>query len=179
MAHGEGMKSALLLLLAAAVLGAQPAAEGLIEAGHWKRARALVEARMREAPNDPLAIYLTSQIRFAFGDANTPLKLAEKALALDGGVGRHHRQMAEVTSTPRLRSTQRKPRGHPEDIQSLRDMTEFYLPAPGIEAGNKVEALAAAERIGRIDRGQGFSAKRGWRSSIRIRARRKRCRSRR
>jgi hypothetical protein len=57
------MKSALLWLLATAALGAQSPAEELIEAGHWKRARAMVEARMREAPNDPLAIYLMSQIR--------------------------------------------------------------------------------------------------------------------
>ena len=67
-------------------------AEELIEAGHWKRARTLVEARMREAPDDPLAIYLTSQIRFAFGDADAPLGLAEKALALDGGAARYHRR---------------------------------------------------------------------------------------
>jgi len=63
MARGQMMKSALLWLLATAALGAQSPAEELIEAGHWKRARAMVEARMREAPNDPLAIYLMSQIR--------------------------------------------------------------------------------------------------------------------
>jgi hypothetical protein len=76
--RGKGIESALILP-AAVALFAQSPAEDLIEAGHWKRARALVEARMREAPEDPLAIYLMSQIRFAFGDANTPLKLAEKA----------------------------------------------------------------------------------------------------
>src|SRR5580658_6775527 len=95
------MKAALLLLVAAGTLSAQSSmqspAEALIEAGHWKQARTLVEARCREAPEDPLAIYLTSQIRFAFGDADTPLKLAEKALALDGGIAKYHRQVAEVT----------------------------------------------------------------------------------
>jgi hypothetical protein len=173
MAHDQRMKSALLLLLAPVVLGAQPTAEGLIEAGHWKRARVLVEARIREAPDDPLAIYLMSQIRFAFGDASSPLKLAEKALAIDGGVAKYHRQVAEVTGVmaqhanmfQQLLLVRRFKKQidaaialDPKGIQSLRDLMEFYLLAPGIAGGNKAEALAIAERIGRIDRAQGFSA---------------------
>jgi hypothetical protein len=54
----------------------------------------LVEARIREAPNDPLATFLPSQIRNAFGEHTTPLPLAEKAVALDGGVAKYHRQLA-------------------------------------------------------------------------------------
>jgi hypothetical protein len=45
----------------------QSPAERLIEAGHWMRARTLVEARIREAPDDPLANFLLSQIHNAFG----------------------------------------------------------------------------------------------------------------
>jgi tetratricopeptide (TPR) repeat protein len=169
---------AVLLLLAAGMLSAQsPAtqspAEALIEAGHWKRARALVEARFREAPKDPLAMYLTSQIHFAFGDADTPLKLAEKALALDGRTAKYHRQVAEVTGVmaqhanvlQQLLLARRFKKEidvaialDPNDIQALRDLMEFYLLAPGIAGGDKAEARAVAERIGRIDRAQGFSA---------------------
>jgi tetratricopeptide (TPR) repeat protein len=167
------MKSTLLLPAAAVALFAQSPAEELIEAGHWKRARTLVEARMREAPDNPLAIYLTSQIRFAFGDANAPLKLAEKALALDASAAKYHRQVAEATGVMAqnanlfqqlfLARRFKKEIGSaialdPRDVQSLRDLMEFYLLAPGIAGGNKEEALAVAERIGRIDRAQGFTA---------------------
>ena len=74
----------------------QTPAERLIEAGHWKRARTIVEARIREAPDDPLAHFLLSQIRNAFGDHTAPLQLAERAVALDGRTARYHRQLAEV-----------------------------------------------------------------------------------
>jgi tetratricopeptide (TPR) repeat protein len=167
------MRAALLVLASVGVLGAQPEAESLIEAGHWKRARALVEARLRDAPKDPLAIYLTSQIRFAFGDAETPLKLAEKALAIDGQTAKYHRQVAEVIGVMAQHANAfqqfllaRRFKKEidaaialdPADIQSLRDLMEFYLLAPGIAGGDKAEARAVAERIGRIDRAQGFSA---------------------
>jgi tetratricopeptide (TPR) repeat protein len=46
----------------------------------------------------------------------------------------------------------------PQDTQSLRDLMEFYLLAPGIAGGKKIEAPAVAERIGPIDGAQGFSA---------------------
>jgi hypothetical protein len=40
---------------------AQPTpAENLIVAGHWKQARVLVQKRMDEAPNDPLASELSA-----------------------------------------------------------------------------------------------------------------------
>jgi len=88
----------LLLIFCAVAVGPaeQSPAERLIEAGHWKRARTIVEARLREAPADALSNFLLSQIRGAFGDRSTPLALAEKAVALDGRTAKYHRQLAEV-----------------------------------------------------------------------------------
>jgi tetratricopeptide (TPR) repeat protein len=94
-------------------------------------------------------------------------------LALDGGAAKYHRQVAEVTGVmaqhanvfQQLLLARRFKKEidsaialDPTDIQSLRDLMEFYLLAPGIAGGNKAEALAVAERIGRIDRAQGFRA---------------------
>ena len=82
----------LLIFCAVAVSRAeQSPAEKLIEAGHWKRARSVVDA-----PRDVLSNFLLSQIRAAFGDRATPLTLAEKAVALDGRTAKYHRQIAEV-----------------------------------------------------------------------------------
>jgi hypothetical protein len=74
----------------------QSPAERLIEAGHWKQARSIVETRLREAPRDALSNFSLSQIGGAFGERPTPLAFAEKAVALDGRTAKYHRQLAEV-----------------------------------------------------------------------------------
>ena len=93
-------KTAILLacILGATSLGwaQQSPAERLIEAGHWKRARTIVEGQIRVTPNDPSANFLLSQIRNAFGDQSAPLQLAERAVAWDGHTAKYHRQLAEV-----------------------------------------------------------------------------------
>jgi tetratricopeptide (TPR) repeat protein len=165
----------LLALGAAAPLSAQQTqAEKWIEAGHWKRARAVVEKRILEAPDDPHANFLLSQIHGAFGDRTTPLPFAEKAVALDGRTAKYHRQVAEVLGVVAQHSNAlqqlllarrfRKEidlalKLNPRDVQANRDLLEFYLLAPGIAGGSGREASAVAERIAAIDLAEGFLAK--------------------
>jgi tetratricopeptide (TPR) repeat protein len=166
-------KFTLAALLSLVGLCAQTPAEDFIEAGHWKRARALVEPRLHETPNDPLAVFLMSQINFAFGHKEAPLDLAERAVALAPGVAKFHRQLAEALGVKAQRSNlfqqaflARRFKKEieatlaidPNDIQAQRDFMEYYLLAPGLVGGDRKQAEAMAERIGRIDRGQGFLA---------------------
>ena len=149
-------------------------AETWIEAGHWKRARTEVEGRIRIAPNDPLANFLLSQIRAAFGDRTTPLPLAEKAVALDGNTAKYHRQVAEVIGVIAQHSNpfQQVLLAHrfhkqidtalaldPRDVQANRDLLEFFLLAPGIAGGSRQKAAGVAERIAAIDPPAGLLAK--------------------
>ncbi len=153
---------------------AQPAAESLIEAGHWKRARKIVESRINEAPGDPLANFLLSQIRNAFGDRSAPLPLAEKAVHLDGRTAKYHRQVAEVLGVMAQHANPvqqlllaRRFRTEinaaialdPKDRQAWRDLVEFYLLAPGIAGGDRRKAAEAAARLGKIDVAEGLLAR--------------------
>lgn len=146
----------------------------LIERGHWKQARAIVETRLKEAPNDAAALFFLSQIRNAFGDRTSPLPLAERAVAIDGSVARYHRQIAEVLGVMAQHSNAfqqlflaRRFRKEidaalaldPRDVQALRDLLEFYLLAPGIAGGDRAKAESTADRIVAIDQAEGFMAK--------------------
>src|SRR5215831_15520311 len=161
------MRAYLLVLVAAVTSFAQDAApEKLIEAGHWKRARTLVERNLEETPDDANATFLLSQIRAAFSDRTSPLDLAEKAVRLDGGVARFHRQLAEVQGLLAQHANVFQQIGlarrfrkeidaaielDPRDAQALRDLLEFYLRVPGIAGGDVKKAAAMADRIAAID----------------------------
>jgi tetratricopeptide (TPR) repeat protein len=146
----------------------------LIEAGHWKQARAIVEPWIRDKPNDPLANFLLSQIGNAFHDRQSPLGLAEKAVRLDGGVAKYHRQLAEVLGVTAQHSGMfqqiflaRRFKSEidialtedPGDLQALRDLMEYYLLAPGIVGGDKSKAREIADRITRLNSAEGYLAK--------------------
>jgi tetratricopeptide (TPR) repeat protein len=148
-------------------------AERYIEAGHWKRARSIVEPRFHEHPEDPLANFLMSQIRNAFGDQKTPMELAEKAVALDASTAKFHRQLAEAIGVTaqhagvfqqlflarRFRKElDRALELDPRNPQALRDLMEFYLLAPSIVGGDKERAREVAVRIAAVDPVEGYFA---------------------
>ena len=165
----------LLIAILPAVASAQLSeAERLIEAGHWKRARAVVETRLRLSPNDPLCNYLLSQIHHAFGDDASPRRLAEKALTLDSRVAKYHRQLAEVLGVQAqhagpvqliflarqfLSELDTAIALDPHDIQAQRDLLEYYLVAPGIVGGDLQKASVTADRIAVLDAAEGFLAR--------------------
>lgn len=166
----------LLLILCAVTVSraGQSPAERLIEAGHWKRARTIVEASLREGHSDALSNFLLSQIRGAFGDRSTPLAFAEQAVGLDGRTAKYHRQVAEVLGATaqhagaiqQLFLARRFRREidtalslDPQDLQALRDLLEFYLLAPGITGGDPRKAVEVAGQIAGIDCVEGLLAR--------------------
>ena len=162
-----------MLARASTLLAEEPTPEKLILEGHWKRARTVVERRLRETPEDANSNFLWSQICNALGDRTSPPGLAEKALRLDGSVARYHRQVAEVQGVMAQRSNVFQQVGQarrfrkeietaleldPRDVQARRDLVEFYLVAPGILGGDAKKAEVEVQQIAAIDRAEGFLA---------------------
>src|SRR3954471_20236961 len=135
----------LLLLLSCAALYGQPSPEKLIEEGHWKRARAIVEARFAANPKDPETLYLMSWIKQGLGDPAAAEQLAEKAVAADPKVAKYHFRLAEAVGEQAGKAGKLKQIGlgrrfkkeidatlalDPKHIPALRYLMMFELQAP-------------------------------------------------
>src|SRR5262249_11657248 len=61
--------------------------EALLEAGHWKRLRQIVEPRVAGnlPAKDARSAYLLSCVKLAFRDVDGALAMAEQAVALEPG----------------------------------------------------------------------------------------------
>ena len=161
--------SFLLATVASAADDASP--DALIEAGHWKRARAAVEPRAQQHPDDPQLAYQLSRIRLAFGDAEASLKLAEQALAQDGKNPRYHHQVAEACIAQTEGAGMFKALGlgrrarqeweaaialDAKYLEPRASLAEFFAQAPGIAGGDKEKARAMADEIAKLDPVLGF-----------------------
>src|SRR6516225_8635258 len=82
-------------LLAFAIPAPDMSPEVLMEAGHWKQLRRLVEPQAANA-KDAQSAYFLSSVLNAFGDLNGALRLAQRAISLEPGNSRYHYQLSVV-----------------------------------------------------------------------------------
>src|SRR5262245_7855536 len=165
---------ALAFVFAGAMARAEtPTAEALMEADHWKRARALVEARLAANPNDAEAVWWMARIKLAYADLDGALPLAEKAVALDGAnalyrgiLAQVYGRMAQRASVFRQIVLARRCKKeldlamqlNPSQVHLLLGYMEYLWEAPGIVGGDRRKAREIPERIGRIDAARGYLA---------------------
>jgi tetratricopeptide (TPR) repeat protein len=157
-------------LLVPVIAAADASADGLIKAGHWKRARALVEPQFKAHPDDAELDFLMSEIDDAFGDLDNARSLAEKSVALKGGDARYHRQLADVdgetAETASLfakggwarkfkAEAEQAAQLDPRNLDARFDLLEYDLQAPRMMGGGKDKAAAMADEIAKIDPVQG------------------------
>ena len=148
-------------------------AEALIEAGHWKRGRAIVEPRFAANPSDAQAACLLSQIRLALGDLEGALKPAQQAVALDDGNSNYHFQLAQVygemadrASMFAAASLARKFKNEVDaalardskNLDALEALMQYSFQAPGLMGGDKGKAHAIAEKLVQLNPVRGYLA---------------------
>jgi Tetratricopeptide repeat len=140
--------------------------ESLIKAGHWKRARPLVEQSYRANPNNAKFAYLLSQVKLTYGDLDTALSLAEKSVALDPKNSGYHYQLA-ITCGRTAEKATLFTKGHwakrfkeeaetaasldAKNLDARFGLLEYYLQAPRLMGGGKDKARTMADEIGKID----------------------------
>ncbi|MBZ5586073.1 MAG: tetratricopeptide repeat protein [Acidobacteriia bacterium] len=160
-------------LVAVACFAAEPTPQALIESGHFKRARAILEPRYRANPKDPETLCLLSQLKQKWRDYATALDLAEKALAVDPKNPRYHLRVADAAGALagksgvfRQLSLGRRFKKEvdatlaldPNNAEALSMLMGFYVMAPGVMGGDKVKAQGIPGRIMHIDPVDGYFA---------------------
>jgi tetratricopeptide (TPR) repeat protein len=148
-------------------------AEALIQAGHWKRARAIVEPRAAANPRDAQAAWLLSRIKLAFGDLDGALVPAQQAVALEDGNSDYHLQLAEVYGEMAARASMfaaaglaRKFKGeldvslarNPKNLEALDALMQYSYQAPGLMGGDKGKARSIADQLVRLSPVDGYLA---------------------
>jgi tetratricopeptide (TPR) repeat protein len=167
-------KKALIALLCSCLFGqSSNPLQDLMDDRHFKRARAVVESRYQEAPNDAETLYRLSWLRQVWGSLDEAQRFAERAVALAPKDARFHFQLAEVAGEKASKASVVQQIGlgrqfkkeadltlrlDPKHIGAMKDMILFYLEAPGIIGGDKTKAREMALEIGKIDPVEGAIA---------------------
>jgi len=167
--------AALCVLVAVRASAARdPATRSLIDGGHWKQARAILEPRVQANPSDAEAAALLSRVREAFGNLDAALPLAETAVRLEPGVADYHWRLAEVVGQQARRASVLRQVGlarrfrqeaettmklDPAHIEARGGMISFYVQAPRVVGGDRKRADQVAEEVTRIDPAWGYLAR--------------------
>lgn len=181
LSKGRPLLLAALLASTLAVHGkAKPGADSpnadvssLIQAGHWKRARAILEPQVKAHPQDARACYLLAQVKMALRDLDGALTLAQRAAELDPKSSDYHLALgqnfgrlaaqASIFLAGPLAIKFRKEveialELDPKNLDALDSMMIFKYRAPVLMGGDKNQAYSMAERITVINPSQGFLA---------------------
>jgi tetratricopeptide (TPR) repeat protein len=163
-----GLLTALLPLRAGE---SSPAA--LVEDGHWKRARAVLEPAVRSNPADPQSAYLLSKVLVVFGELEAALRLAEQAAAADPRNADYRWQVAVVCGELAdrkgglgayglarrfKREAEAAAALDPRHIESRFGLMEFHFRAPWVVGGSDSQARKLLAEIKRIDPARGAMA---------------------
>ena len=101
----------LVCLLAVRAMTAAPdvALRTLVQDGHFKRALAALEPRVKANPNDAEAAALLSRVRLAFGERDEAVRLAERAATIEPGSVEYRWWLAEAIGRQAQRAGMLKP----------------------------------------------------------------------
>jgi tetratricopeptide (TPR) repeat protein len=157
-------------LLAATVAFAADASgqdlNALIEAGHFKRAKPLIDSRLQKNPKDAEALYASAIIKEKSNDLDGAIALAEQAVAADPNKAQYHAQLGEMYGNKagkvsmfsamkfahKIRDEGEKALQLDPKLSDAHELLiQYYLQAPGIAGGDKNKAYQMLDKLFTID----------------------------
>lgn len=156
-----------VLLAVMAAGGTDPQSpETLIEKGHFKQARTLVDQRLKANPADAETQWLAAWLKQIWGDREAALQHAERAVNAAPSDARYRLRLAEIYGEMAQKASLFQRLGFarrfkaeldrtlaldPRNVRALRDLMEYYITAPSFAGGDRDEAQAMVDRISKID----------------------------
>ena len=159
--------------VASATWAAEDAAT-LVEQGHWRRARAAVEAALAAKPDDAVARAQHAEVLQAYGENDAALKEAEKAVELAPQSAAAHYRLSEVLGDMAGDAGALKAIGlakrfrkeaeatiklDPANVDARLGLIVFHLKAPGIAGGDRKTAVRMVEEIEKLAPSRGWQAR--------------------
>lgn len=167
----NAVQVACMLVAGLVLRGGEPTLEALQKAGHWKRIRAQVDARLKANPADGPMLVWQSRVEEAFGRPEAACATAKKATELAPQSAEAWAQFASASGSMAGRAGLLSKMGHARDCKSaaekalsldpknriaLEVLAVFYEQAPGIVGGDKAKAEACRRTIAGLDPDEAF-----------------------
>jgi tetratricopeptide (TPR) repeat protein len=162
---------AAVFLLAS--LAAAQSPDDLTKAQHWKRARAAVEAGLKQNPNDAHLLTLQCRILKTYGKLDEAAKTCERSVSIDPKNWEAHWDLGQVYADQAQKVNFFKAVGfagkvknefqaavtaNPGAFESHYALMEFYSDAPGVAGGDKGKARAEQQEVAKLSPAWGFMA---------------------
>ncbi len=163
----------LALVLAAATVASATTPEQLIDDGHFKQARVLLDRQLQTNPNNAELNWLMARIHRAFGDIPGAINYAQKAVQLAPNKADYHLTLAELQGRVAEQSNMLKQamlarnihkeletafQLEPSNLDARWGLLQYYWRAPSLMGGDKAKAREMAVEIGKLNAAQGFVA---------------------
>ncbi|HEU5402250.1 MAG TPA: tetratricopeptide repeat protein [Terriglobales bacterium] len=163
----------LALVLAVATVASATTPEQLIDDGHYKQARSLVDHQLQANPNNAQLNWLMARIHRAFGDLPGAIGYAQKAVQLAPSKADYHLTLAELQGRVAEQSNMLKQamlartirkeletafQLEPSNVDARWGLLQYYWMAPSLMGGDKAKAREMAVEIGKLNVAQGYVA---------------------
>ncbi len=144
------------------VFALDKAAEDLMNAGHFKRARAIAQHRLQANPNDPDAFYILARVQLAEDHLDLAQGLAERAVEIAPNFSEAHRVLGESLGLRAIKlnlvtglaiARRGKKEGelalslNPQSIDAAEFLASYYNAAPVVAGGGHEKAERMVETI--------------------------------
>lgn len=158
-------------LLSVSLVAAAQDVVKLMDDGHWKRARQVVDARLKSNPQDARALYWSSKVQASFGNLERGLSAAERAAEIEprnpdflAQLAEMHARLTDRVSVLKqviyIRQFKKEVEAalaiNPRHVDTMLVDIMFKSKAPLVAGGDRKEAHSMAERLAQIDPRWGY-----------------------